>query len=121
MGAYLEVWTSAGRELVALEADRLTGGADAANDLVLAAGPDPVAAARRPGARRGGLVRARPGLAQRHLRQRPAHLARTPLHPGDELRVGATWLDDRGDQAGGGQGTQASEPAPELPAASVRS
>jgi hypothetical protein len=36
MGAYLEVWTSARREPVAREADRLTLGADAANDLVLA-------------------------------------------------------------------------------------
>jgi pSer/pThr/pTyr-binding forkhead associated (FHA) protein len=37
MGPYLEVWTAAGRALVALEADRLTLGADAANDLVLPA------------------------------------------------------------------------------------
>jgi hypothetical protein len=39
MGPYLEVWTPAGRELVALEVDRLTLGADAANDLPLPADP----------------------------------------------------------------------------------
>ena len=39
MAAYLEVWTPAGRELVALEAGRLTLGADPANDLALPADP----------------------------------------------------------------------------------
>ena len=39
MGAYLEVWTPAGRELVALEAGRLTLGTDPANDLALPADP----------------------------------------------------------------------------------
>jgi hypothetical protein len=39
MGAYLEVWTPAGRELVALEGGRLTLGADPANDLALAGDP----------------------------------------------------------------------------------
>jgi len=37
-----------------------------------------------------------------------------PLHPGDELRVGATRLVYRSDQPGGGQATQASEPPPQL-------
>ena len=39
MGAYLEVWTPAGRELVALEGGRLTLGTDPANDLALPADP----------------------------------------------------------------------------------
>ena len=39
MGTYLEVWTPADRELVALEAERLTLGADPANDLALPADP----------------------------------------------------------------------------------
>jgi pSer/pThr/pTyr-binding forkhead associated (FHA) protein len=39
MGGYLEVWTAAGRELVALEGGRLTLGGDPANDLALSADP----------------------------------------------------------------------------------
>jgi predicted component of type VI protein secretion system len=39
MGGYLEVWTPAGRELVSLEAGRLTLGTDPANDLALPADP----------------------------------------------------------------------------------
>jgi hypothetical protein len=39
MGAYLEVWTPTGRELVTLEAERLTLGTDPANDLPLPADP----------------------------------------------------------------------------------
>ena len=39
MAAYLEVWTAAGRELVTLEAERLTLGTDPANDLPLPADP----------------------------------------------------------------------------------
>jgi DNA-binding CsgD family transcriptional regulator len=62
----------------------------------------------------GWLVRARPGLPQRHLRQRPAGLARAPPAPGDELRVGATRLVYRSDQPAGGKATQASEPPPQL-------
>jgi DNA-binding CsgD family transcriptional regulator len=114
MGGYLEVWTPAGRELVALEADRLTLGTDPANDLPLA---DPTlsrlhAALERYGA--GWCVRdldSRNGTfvnGQRIWRERP-------LRPGDELRVGATRLVYRSDQpTGGGQATQASEPPPQL-------
>jgi DNA-binding CsgD family transcriptional regulator len=114
MGAYLEVWTAAGRELVALEADRLTLGADAANDLVLAADPTLSrlhAALERYGA--GWCVRdldTRNGTfvnGQRVWRERP-------LHHGDELRVGATRLVYRSDQPGEAKPTQASEPPPEL-------
>jgi hypothetical protein len=39
MAAYLEVWTPAGQQLVALEAGRLTLGTDPANDLPLPADP----------------------------------------------------------------------------------
>jgi FHA domain len=39
MGAYLEVWTAAGRELVALATGRLTLGTDPANDLALPTDP----------------------------------------------------------------------------------
>jgi DNA-binding CsgD family transcriptional regulator len=114
MGAYLEVWTPAGRELVALEAGRLTLGADAANDLTLPADPTLSrlhAVLERYGA--GWCVRdldSRNGTfvnGQRVWRERP-------LRPGDELRVGATRLVYRSDQPSGGKGTQASEPPPEL-------
>jgi DNA-binding CsgD family transcriptional regulator len=114
MGAYLEVWSSAGRELVALEAGRLTLGADAANDLVLPADPTLSrlhAVLERYGA--GWCVRdldSRNGTfvnGQRVWRERP-------LWAGDELRVGATRLVYRSDQPAGGKGTQASEPPPEL-------
>ena len=114
MAAYLEVWTSGGRELVVLEAGRLTLGADPANDLALPADPTLSrlhAALERYGA--GWCVRdldSRNGTfvnGQRVWRERP-------LRPGDELRVGATRLVYRSDEPGGGKGTQASEPAPEL-------
>jgi pSer/pThr/pTyr-binding forkhead associated (FHA) protein len=114
MGAYLEVWTPAGRELVALEAGRLTLGADPANDLVLAADPTLSrlhAALERYGA--GWCVRdldSRNGTFVNGQRVWREH----PLRPGDELRVGATRLVYRSDQATGGQPTQASEPPPEL-------
>jgi DNA-binding CsgD family transcriptional regulator len=113
MGAYLEVWTAAGRELVALEAGRLTLGADPANDLALPADPTLSrlhAALERYGAgwcvrdldsRNGTLVN-----GQRIWRERP-------LRPGDELRVGATRLIYRSDEPGG-KSTQASEPPPQL-------
>ena len=114
MGAYLEVWTAAGRELVALEAGRLTLGADPANDLPLPADPTLSrlhAALERYGA--GWCVRdldSRNGTFVNGQRIWREH----PLHPGDELRVGATRLVYRSDQATGGQPTQASEPPPEL-------
>ena len=116
MGAYLELWTAAGRELVALEGGRLTLGADAANDLVLAADPTLSrlhAVLERYGA--GWCVRdldSRNGTFVNGLRV----WRERPLRAGDELRVGATRLVYRSDQptSGGGQGTQASEPAPEL-------
>ena len=113
MGAYLEVWTAAGRELVALEAGRLTLGADPANDLALPADPTLSrlhAALERYGA--GWCVRdldSRNGTfvnGQRVWRERP-------LRPGDELRVGATRLVYRSDEPAG-KSTQASEPPPEL-------
>ena len=115
MGAYLEVWTPAGRELVALEAGRLTLGSDPANDLPLPADPTLSrlhAALERYGA--GWCVRdldSRNGTfvnGQRVWRERP-------LRPGDELRVGGTRtrLVYRGDEPGGA-GTQASEPPPQL-------
>lgn len=114
MAAYLEVWTPAGRELVALEAGRLTLGTDPANDLALPADPTVSrlhAVLERYGAdwcvrdldsRNGTFVN-----GQRVWRERP-------LRPGDELRVGATRLVFRSDQPTGSKGTQASEPPPEL-------
>jgi DNA-binding CsgD family transcriptional regulator len=114
MAAYLEVWTPTGRELVALEVGRLTLGTDAANDLVLPADPTLSrlhAVLERYGA--GWCVRdldSRNGTfvnGQRVWRERP-------LHPGDELRVGATRLVYRSEEPSGGKATQASEPPPEL-------
>jgi DNA-binding CsgD family transcriptional regulator len=114
MGAYLEVWTPTGRELVALEGGRLTLGADPANDLPLPADPTLSrlhAALERYGA--GWCVRdldSRNGTfvnGQRIWRERP-------LRPRDELRVGATRLVYRSNEPSGGQATQASEPPPEL-------
>jgi hypothetical protein len=114
MAAHLEVWTAAGRELVALETGRMTLGADPANDLTLPADPTVSrlhAVLERYGAdwcvrdldsRNGTFVN-----GQRVWRERP-------LRPGDELRVGATRLVYRNDQPTGGKGTQASEPSPEL-------
>jgi DNA-binding CsgD family transcriptional regulator len=114
MGGYLEVWTAAGRELVALVAGRLTLGTDPANDLVLPADPTLSrlhAALERYGAgwcvrdldsRNGTFVNGRRILGER------------PLRPGDELRAGATRLVYRSDEPAGGQATQASDPPPEL-------
>jgi DNA-binding CsgD family transcriptional regulator len=114
MGGYLEVWTPNGRELVSLEAGRLTLGTDPANDLALA--DDPTLSrlhavleryeagwcVRDLGSRNGTFVNGQRIWSERALR------------PGDELRVGATRLVYRGEEPAGGQGTQASEPAPEL-------
>ena len=113
MGGYLEVWTPAGRELVALEAGRLTLGADPANDLALPA--DPTLSRLH-----AVLERYEAGWCVRDLGSRNGTFVNgqriwgeRPLRPGDELRVGATRLVYRGDEPGGA-GTQASEPPPEL-------
>jgi DNA-binding CsgD family transcriptional regulator len=113
MGGYLEVWTPAGRELVSLEAGRLTLGTDSANDLALPADAtlsrlhavleryEAGWCVRDLGSRNGTFVNGQRIWSERSLR------------PGDELRVGATRLVYR-DEGPGGAGTQASEPAPEL-------
>jgi DNA-binding CsgD family transcriptional regulator len=114
MGAYLEVWTAAGQQLVALEAGRVTLGADPANDLALAADPTlsrQHAVLERYGA--GWCVRdldSRNGTFVNGQRVWREH----PLRPGDELRLGATRLVYRSDQPSGGKATQASEPPPQL-------
>jgi DNA-binding CsgD family transcriptional regulator len=115
LAEYLEVWTPAGRELVALGAGRLTLGADPANDLALPADPTLSrlhAVLERYGA--GWCVRdldSRNGTFVNGQRVWGEH----PLRPGDELRVGATRLVYRSDEpTGGGKATQASEPPPEL-------
>jgi DNA-binding CsgD family transcriptional regulator len=115
MGGYLEVWTPAGRELVTLEAGRLTLGTDPANDLSLAG--DPTLSRLH-----AVLERYEAGWCVRDLDSRNGTFvngqriwSERPLRPGDELRVGATRLVYRGDEpGGGGAGTQASEPPPEL-------
>jgi DNA-binding CsgD family transcriptional regulator len=113
MGGYLEVWTPAGRELVSLEAGRLTLGTDPANDLAL---PADATLSRL----HAVLERYEAGWCVRDLGSRNGTFvngqriwSERALRPGDELRVGATRLVYRGDQPAGG-GTQASEPAPEL-------
>jgi DNA-binding CsgD family transcriptional regulator len=114
MAAYLEVWTAAGQQLVALKAGRLTLGTDPANDLALPADPTLSrlhAALERYGA--GWCVRdldSRNGTFVNGQRVWREH----PLHHGDELRVGATRLVYRSDQPSGGTVTQASEPPPQL-------
>jgi DNA-binding CsgD family transcriptional regulator len=114
MGGYLEVWTPAGRELVPLEAGRLTLGADAANDLALAG--DPTLSRLH-----AVLERYDAGWCVRDLDSRNGTFVNgqriwgeRPLRPGDELRVGATRLVYRGDEPGDAKRTQASEPPPEL-------
>jgi DNA-binding CsgD family transcriptional regulator len=113
MGGYLEVWTPAGRELVALEAGRLTLGADAANDLALPA--DPTLSRLH-----AVLERYEAGWSVRDLDSRNGTFVNGqriwgehPLRPGDELRVGTTRLVYRGNEPTA-RGTQASEPPPEL-------
>jgi len=113
MGGYLEVWTPAGRELVSLEAGRLTLGTDPANDLALPA--DPTLSRLH-----AVLERYEAGWCVRDLGSRNGTFvngqriwSERPLRPGDELRVGASRLVYRGEEPGGA-GTQASEPAPEL-------
>jgi DNA-binding CsgD family transcriptional regulator len=114
MAAYLEVWTPAGRELVALQAGRLTLGTDPANDLPLPA--DPTLSRLH-----AALERYEAGWCVRDLDSRNGTFVNgqrvwreRPLRPGDELRVGATRLVYRSDEPAGGKGTQASEPPPEL-------
>jgi len=114
MAAYLEVWTLAGRELVALEAGRMTLGTDPANDLALPA--DPTLSRLH-----AVLERYEAGWCVRDLDSRNGTFVNgqrvwreRPLRPGDELRVGTTRLVFRSDEPTGGKGTQASEPPPEL-------
>jgi DNA-binding CsgD family transcriptional regulator len=114
MGGYLEVWTPNGRELVSLEAGRLTLGADPANDLALPA--DPTLSRLH-----AVLERYEAGWCVRDLGSRNGTFVNgqriwgeRPLRPGDELRVGGTRLVYRGDEPAGAKSTQASEPAPEL-------
>jgi FHA domain len=113
MSGYLEVWTPAGRELVPLEAGRLTLGSDPANDLALTA--DPTLSRLH-----AVLERYEAGWCVRDLDSRNGTFvngqriwSERPLRTGDELRVGAIRLVYRGDDPGG-PGTQSSEPAPEL-------
>jgi DNA-binding CsgD family transcriptional regulator len=113
MGGYLEVWTPAGREFVALEGGQLTLGADPANDLALPG--DPTLSRLH-----AVLERYEAGWSVRDLDSRNGTFvngqriwSERPLRPGDELRVGATRLVYRGDEPAAG-GTQASEPPPEL-------
>jgi DNA-binding CsgD family transcriptional regulator len=114
MAAYLEVWTATGRELVALETERVTLGADPANDLALPADP---ALSRLHAA----LVRYPAGWCVRDLDSRNGTFVNgqrvwreRPLRPGDELRMGATRLVYRSGEPTDGKGTQASDPPPEL-------
>jgi DNA-binding CsgD family transcriptional regulator len=108
------MWTPAGRELVALEAGRLTLGADTANDLALSG--DPTLSRLH-----AVLERYDAGWSVRDLDSRNGTFVNgqriwgeRPLRPGDELRVGATRLVYRGEEPPGGQATQASDPPPEL-------
>jgi predicted component of type VI protein secretion system len=114
MGAYLEMWTPAGRELVPLEAGRDTLGADPANDLALPA--DPLLSRLHAVLERYGA-----GWCVRDLDSRNGTFVNgqrvwgeRPLRHGDELRVGATRLRYCSDEPAVSKATQAGEPAPEL-------
>src|SRR5215217_1324919 len=112
MGGYLEVWTPAGRELVSLEAGRLTLGTDPANDLALPADPTlsrlHAVLERYPG---GWCVRdlgSRNGTFVNGTRV----LADCALRTGDEIRVGATRLGFRCDDEAGDPLTEVADSPP---------
>jgi pSer/pThr/pTyr-binding forkhead associated (FHA) protein len=95
MAAYLEVWTPTGRELVALEAGRLTLGTDQANDLALPA--DPTLSRLH-----AVLERYEAGWCVRDLDSRNGTFVngqdihgRTRLEPGDQLQLGVTLVELR--------------------------
>jgi FHA domain-containing protein len=103
MTAHLEVQGREGLQLVALEGDRLSIGKDASNEVVI--GWD--ATVSRVHAL---LERVGPGWLLRDLSSRNGTFvngeriwADRPLHPRDEIRVGATRIVFRSDQPSGGE------------------
>lgn len=112
--AYLEVWTLGGFEVVALEADRVTVGKAATNDLAIVSDPS---LSRMHAA----LERFPAGWCVRDLSSTNGTfvngvrvVAERPLHPGDEIRVGSTRLVYRADHQAPSTRTKGAEAAPEL-------
>ena len=114
MTEYLELWQEKGRGLVRLEADQLTVGHDASNDISI--DDDPTVSQlhavlqrygsgwslKDVGSSNGTFVNGERILGERRLRA------------GDEIRVGRTVLTFRSDEAGERSATASGEPPPQL-------
>lgn len=114
MAGYLEFWGPEGRELVALEAERLTLGNDASNDLALT-GDGAVSRLH------AVIERFAAGWSIRDLGSRNGTFVNGEritgdhaLHPGDEVRVGRTSVALRGPTPSHSPGTEAIDSPPRL-------
>lgn len=113
MGAYIEIWTSALPEAVALEGQRLTLGKDPSNDVPL---DDGTASRLHAAVERYGSGWCVIDLGSRNgtFVNGDRTLGPHSLHPGDEIRVGATRIVFRDDGGTARSTTIAAQPAPEL-------
>lgn len=92
MSAYLEIWEPEGRQVVALEGERLTIGKSGSNDV-------PILSDRKVSRLHAALQRFQAGWCIRDLASRNGTFVNGqrvfgehPLHAGDEIRVGSTRL-----------------------------
>jgi hypothetical protein len=114
MAGYLQIFKPGGVELIPLEADRLTLGKDPSNDVVLDA--DPTVSRLH-----AVMERFTAGWTLRDLTSRNGTfvngervLSECRLQAGDEIRLGATRLLFRSDQALDPVATEAAASAPDL-------
>ncbi len=114
MGGYLQIFGPGGIELIPLDADRLTLGKDPSNDVVL--GADPTVSRLH-----AVLERFSAGWTIRDLNSRNGTfvngeriLSASRLRAGDEIRLGATRLLFRSDEALDPVATEAAAGAPTL-------